>query len=305
MAFFKGELLAHCENPHNTSVFKWFSFLACRAEVPSHSAFPFYSTYHEISLNGWTTLLFPFHLSCRQYNGTSHFSPYHRVFAQATLQSKWTIRWHMSVDQNGLANHLVLKWLASRYSLIRKNLLLIVQTSDDLGSWLSRWGSICHKGTANGLFSKGSCLLPLKTRISRQSSSDLASWRVVRESQVTVHSHSTAPIRRSPRMAQLLSCTQFKDLGLMCRDKIKGLRYRIMPKRLRYYINNCLLSNQKGRAIKALTRTNKGQNQLAFRSVLRPSNVLFFRSVFFLLQFYSRAYTPLKTMPARAVLITI
>jgi len=168
-------------------------------------------------------------------------------------------------------------------------------------AWLSGWGSICHKGTANGLIFKGSCLLPLKARITRQSLSDSASWRVVRESQVTVLSHSTAPISRSPRMVQLLSCSQFKDLGLMCRDKIKGLRNRIMPKRLRYYINNCLLSNQEGRAIKALTRTNKGQNQLAFRSVLWSSNVLLFRVVFFFLQFYSRAYTPLKTMPARAV----
>jgi len=62
-------------------------------------------------------------------------------------------------------------------------------------------------------------------------------------------------------MAQHLSCSQFKDLGLMCREKIKGIRNRIMQKRSSYYINNCLL-------LKALTRTNRGQNRLAFRSVL-------------------------------------
>ena len=117
-------------------------------------------------------------------------------------------------------------------------------------------------------FLKGSCLLTLKTCITRQSSSDSASWRVVRESQVTVHSHSTAPIRRSPRMAKLLFCSLFKDLVLMWRDKIKGLSNRIMQKRLRCYIYNCLLLSPKGRAITALTRTNRGQNQLAFRSLL-------------------------------------
>jgi len=141
-------------------------------------------------------------------------------------------------------------------------------------------------------FFNGELFFPLKTRITHQSLSDSASWRIVQESQVTVHSHSTAPIRRSPRIAELLSCSQFKDLGLIWRDKIKGLRNRIMQKRLRYYINNCLLSNPKGRAIKALTSTNRGQNQLAFRSVLRPSSVLFFRFVFYFLQYYSRAYSP-------------
>jgi len=81
-------------------------------------------------------------------------------------------------------------------------------------------------------FSKGSCFLPFKTRITGRSQSDSASWRVVWESQVTAHSHSTAPIGTSPRMAQL-SRSQFKDLGLMCRYKIRGLRNRNMQKRLR------------------------------------------------------------------------
>jgi len=154
----------------------------------------------------------------------------------------------MSLDHVGLTNHLVLKWLASRYSLIHKHLLLSVQISNGLGSWLSRWGSIRHKGTGNGVFLIGSCLLPLKTRIKGRAHSDSASWRVVWEFQVAVHSRSTATTRTSPRIAQLLPCSQFKDLGLMCRDKIKGLRNRMMQKGLRYYINDCLSLNPKGSA---------------------------------------------------------
>jgi len=112
-----------------------------------------------------------------------------------------------------------------------------------------------------------SCLVPFKTRITGQSQSDSASWRAVQESQVTVHSHSTAALQRSLKMAEHLSCSQFKDLGLMCREKIEGLPKRIMQKRSSYYINNCLLLNPKGRAIKALMRTNTGWNQFACRSV--------------------------------------
>ena len=225
------------------------------------------------------------------------------IRSPCTMQSKWITWWRMSLDHIGLANHLVLKWLASRYSLIHENLLLIMQMSNDLGSWLPNWLSICHKGTANDLFLTGSCLLPFKTLITRQSLSDSASWRVVRESIVTVHSHSTAPIRRSPRMAQLLSCSQFKDLGVMWRDKIKGLRNGIVQKRSRFYINNCLQLNPTGIAIKGLTRTNRGQNQLAFRSALWPSNVLF--SIWLFSSHFILEHIPLKTMPAISVLNTI
>ena len=76
-------------------------------------------------------------------------------------------------------------------------------------------------------------------------------------------------------MAELPCCSQFNDLGVMWRDKIKGLRNGIVQKRSRFYINNCLQLNPTGIAIKGLTRTNRGQNQLAFRSVLWQSNVLF------------------------------
>ena len=80
-------------------------------------------------------------------------------------------------------------------------------------------------------------------------------------------------------MAELLSCSQFRDLGLVCRENIKGLRNRIMQKRLRYYINNSQLLNPKGRAIKALTRTNRAysaENQASmsgFRLQLSQTNL--------------------------------
>jgi len=131
-------------------------------------------------------------------------------------------------------------------------------------------------------FLMGSCLLPLKTRITGLSQSDSVSWHAVRESQVTVSSHSTTPLRRSLRMAHHISCFQFKDLGLKCRENINGLPNRIMQKWSRYYINNCLLFTPKGRAIKALTKTNRGQHPFAFRSILWPSIVSFFPFVFFL-----------------------
>jgi len=84
----------------------------------------------------------------------------------------------------------------------------------------------------------------------------------------TAGTSATAAIRRSLRMAERLACSQFKDLGLLCRDKIKALRNRITQKGSSHYINNCLLLNPKGRAIKPLTRTKNGQNQLVFRCVL-------------------------------------
>jgi len=59
----------------------------------------------------------------------------HRVFTRGTMQSKWITHWHRSLDYIGLANHLVLKWLVSKYSLIHENLLLIMQISNDLNSW--------------------------------------------------------------------------------------------------------------------------------------------------------------------------
>ena len=76
--------------------------------------------------------------------------------------------------------------------------------------------------------SLGSCLLPFKTPITGQSQSDSTSWRAVRESKVTMNSHSTSPLHRSLRMFQHLSYSQMKDLGLMCRENIKGPRNRIM-----------------------------------------------------------------------------
>jgi len=79
---------------------------------------------------------------------------------------------------------------------------------------------------------------------------------------------AAAPIWRSLIMAERLACSQFKDMGLMCREKMKVLCNRISQKRSSDYISNCLLLNPKGRAIKPLTRTNSGQNQLAFQCVL-------------------------------------
>jgi len=54
-------------------------------------------------------------------------------------------------------------------------------------------------------------------------------------------------------MAERLVCSQSQDLGLMCREKRKVLHNRVTEKRSSYYINNCLLLNPKGRAIKPLT----------------------------------------------------
>jgi len=88
----------------------------------------------------------------------------------------------------------------------------------------------------------------------------------------TAGTSATAPIRSSLRMAECLACYQFKDFRLMCRKKMKVLRNRITQKRSSY--NNCLLLNPKGRAIKPLTRTNSGQNRLAFRCFLLP--ILFY-----------------------------
>jgi len=194
------------------------------------------------------------HLSCRQYKCTLHISPYHRVFPPRNLSIKMD---HTATYVGDCAN---IRWSGFLHGY-RVEAVFVAKAQQ----------------TA---FFKGELFAPFENRITRQSLSDSACWRVVRESQVTVLSHSTAPISRSPRMAQLLSCSQFKDLGQMRRDKIKRVRNRIMQKRLRYYINNCPLSNPKGRAIKALTSTNRGENQLAFRSVLWPSNVLVFSICF-------------------------
>jgi len=68
----------------------------------------------------------------------------------------------------------------------------------------------------------------------------------------TAGTSATTPILRSLRMAERLACSQFKGLGLLCREKIKVLRNRITQKRSLY---NCLLLKSKGRAIKPLTRT--------------------------------------------------
>jgi len=81
----------------------------------------------------------------------------------------------------------------------------------------------------------------------------------------TAGTSATAPIRRSLRMAERLTCSQFKDLNLLCREKIKVLRSRITQKLSSHYVNNCLLLNPKGRAIKPLTRT---KHQLVFLCVL-------------------------------------
>jgi len=52
---------------------------------------------------------------------------------------------------------------------------------------------------------------------------------------------STAPIRRSLRMAERLACSQLNDLNLLLREKIKVLRSRITQERSSHHINNCLL----------------------------------------------------------------
>jgi len=59
----------------------------------------------------------------------------------------------------------------------------------------------------------------------------------------TAGTSATASIRRSLRMAERLACSQFKDLGLMCRETMKVLHNRVTQKRSSYYINNCLLLN--------------------------------------------------------------
>jgi len=148
-------------------------------------------------------------------------------------------------------------------------------------------------------FSKGSCFLPFKTLVTGQSPGDKASWRAVWESQVTVHSHSTVHIQRSLWMAEYLSCSQFKDSGLMCREKINGLRNRIMEKRLRYYINNCVLLIPKGRAIKVLTRTKRARISLDF--ALYCDRLTFCFSIWLFSSHFVQEHTPLKTMPARVV----
>ena len=61
----------------------------------------------------------------------------------------------------------------------------------------------------------------------------------------TAGTYATATIQRSLRMAERLACSQFKDLNLLCREKIKVLRSRITQKRSSHYINNCLLLNPK------------------------------------------------------------
>jgi len=98
---------------------------------------------------------------------------------------------------------------------------------------------------------------------------------------------ATAPMPRARRMTERLACSQFHDLGMMCKEKMKVLRNRITHKWSSYYNNNCLLLNPKARAIKPLTRTNSGQNQPAFRCVLW---LLMFSSP----PFYSIAYSRWK-----------
>jgi len=56
----------------------------------------------------------------------------------------------------------------------------------------------------------------------------------------TAGTSATAPIRRSLRMAERLACSQFKDLGLLCREKIKVLRSRITRKRSSRYAHQQL-----------------------------------------------------------------
>jgi len=122
------------------------------------------------------------HLSCRQYNCTLHLSPYHWFFPQGTLRSKSIIQWHMSLDYIGLANHLTLP-----YSLIHKNLLLSLQTSNGLGSWLSRWCSICHKQR----FFKGELFAPFEN--SHKGSFSRSKWFGFLARCAGVTSHSAFP----------------------------------------------------------------------------------------------------------------
>jgi len=108
----------------------------------------------------------------------------------------------------------------------------------------------------------------------------------------TAGTYATATIQRSLRMAERLACSQFKDLNLLCREKIKVLRSRITQKRSSHYINNCLLLNPKVEQKTADKEKTWPESACILMYVV---NVFCFFVVFshFMLQ-----HTPLKTMLA-------
>jgi len=144
-------------------------------------------------------------------------------------------------------------------------------------------------------FSKGELLLPLKTQITVQSQK----WFGFMACRVVVTNHNAFPFYSTyPETSQNGSTFILFSIHRYGSDVWRRNQSdRIMQKGLSYYINNYLLLNPKGRAIKALTRTNRGQNGFGFRPVLWPSNVLLFRFMFclfissFFFPFYSRAYS--------------
>jgi len=137
----------------------------------------------------------------------------------------------------------------------------------------------------------GSCLLPLKTRITGLSQSDSASWRAVRESQVPVK-----PILQhlSGDLSEWLTIYPVFNSKIWVWSVVKrstgSATGSCRSDRDTISTTFCCLP-PKDRAIKALTKTNRGQNGLASRSVLWPYNVMIFRFVPFS-PLNSRAYIP-------------
>ena len=84
----------------------------------------------------------------------------------------------------------------------------------------------------------------------------------------TAGKSAIAPINRSIRMAERIANTTFPAYSALAEDKLRALRTTIDSRVSSEYINTCLLINQRGHAIKPLTKTNNGQKQLAFRCIL-------------------------------------
>ena len=118
------------------------------------------------------------HLSSRPDNCTSHIPPYPRVYKRATMHA---IKMGHTV-----------RFVTGSYRYLTQAL---------------------PQRHSERPFLMGSCLLPLKIRITGLSQSDSASWRAVPESEVTVNSHSTTALRRSLKMAQHLSCFLIQRFG--------------------------------------------------------------------------------------------
>jgi len=116
----------------------------------------------------------------------------------------------------------------------------------------------------------------------------------------TAGTSATAPIQRSLWMAERLACSQFKDLNLLCREKISQIRL----KKSSHYINNCRLLNPKGRAMKPLTRTKKRPESACISMCL----VFFVNGFLFLFLFsphFILQHTMLKTTLAWVALSKI